>query len=83
MRNAELFQRVFGMYATELWAKPEAEFLVWLNKEIEQAKIHDMLGDGTLIVTAKKGTKVGRVFVEEEGTRYGTMFYPDGQDLEG
>ena len=33
MNNAERFRATFGMYATELWAMPEEEFLKWLNKE--------------------------------------------------
>ena len=31
MNNAEKFKEVFGIYATELWAKPEKDFLEWLN----------------------------------------------------
>ena len=32
MTNADLFLVVFhGLMATELWAKPESEFLEWLN----------------------------------------------------
>lgn len=31
MTNAEKFEQIFGIYATELWAKPELEFLEWLN----------------------------------------------------
>lgn len=33
MNNAEKFQEVFGYYATEMWAKPETEFLEWINSE--------------------------------------------------
>ena len=33
--------------------------------------------DGTLTVTVSKGTHVGRVLVQEDGTRYGGLFYPD------
>ena len=35
MTNADKFQQVFGIYATELWAKPEKEFLEWLNASAE------------------------------------------------
>lgn len=31
--NAEIFKRVFGVYATELWTMSEADFLKWLNQE--------------------------------------------------
>ena len=33
MKNADKFKAVFGLYATELWAMPEGEFLKWLNSE--------------------------------------------------
>ena len=31
MINAELFEKVFGIYATELWSMREDEFLKWLT----------------------------------------------------
>lgn len=33
MTNAEKFQKVFGYYVTEMWAKPEKEFLEWVIAE--------------------------------------------------
>ena len=34
--------------------------------------------DGTLIITVPKGTKrIGRILIEEDGTQYGGLFYPD------
>lgn len=33
MTNATKFKEVFGVYATETWAMPEADFLRWLNGE--------------------------------------------------
>ena len=33
MTNSEKFQKVFGFYATEMWTKPEKEFLEWINSE--------------------------------------------------
>ena len=32
--NAELFKQTFGLYATEVWAMKEADFLKWLNAEV-------------------------------------------------
>lgn len=29
--NAELFNRTFGMFATELWSMPHPDFVEWLN----------------------------------------------------
>ena len=36
MTNAYKFKETFGLYATELWARPEIEFLEWLNSEYKQ-----------------------------------------------
>lgn len=33
--------------------------------------------DGTLTITVPKGTKVGRVLVQEEGTHCGGLYYAD------
>lgn len=34
--------------------------------------------DGTLTVTVPKGTKrISRILIEEDGTQYGGLFYPD------
>lgn len=35
MTNAKKFEQIFGIYATELWAMPEEDFLKWLNAEAE------------------------------------------------
>ena len=31
MTNAEKFKNIFGLYATEFWAKSEKDLLKWLN----------------------------------------------------
>ena len=33
MNNADVFEQVFGIYATEMWAMKEEDFLKWLNSE--------------------------------------------------
>lgn len=33
MTNAEKFKELFNIYATELWAMSEKNFLKWLNSE--------------------------------------------------
>ena len=46
MKNADKFKDVFGLYATELWAMPEGEFLRWLNSEYTEPEpqwIHDAI----------------------------------------
>lgn len=37
MNNADKFKKTFGIYATEVWAMPESEFLKWLNAECADA----------------------------------------------
>jgi len=34
MTNADKFKSLFDLYATELWAMSEKEFLEWLNSEV-------------------------------------------------
>jgi len=41
MINAEKFQNTFNLYATELWATPEKEFLEWLNAEYKSDQLCD------------------------------------------
>ena len=44
MTNAQKFQETFGIYATEMWAMPEHDFLKWLNADTpqtERMKTHD------------------------------------------
>ena len=43
MTNAEAFQYDFGIYATELWAMTEAQFLEWLNAECDRERPVDMV----------------------------------------
>ena len=43
MTNAEAFEYDFGIYATELWAMPEAKFLEWLNAPCDRERPADML----------------------------------------
>ena len=46
MTNADLFKDIFGIYATELWAMPEPEFLEWLNSKSKTGKWkHFSMGD--------------------------------------
>lgn len=37
MTNADKFKSLFGIYATELWAMPEKDFLKWLNSEVSNS----------------------------------------------
>lgn len=41
MNNAKRFKKTFGIYATEMWAMPEADFLEWLNDSEANYDIED------------------------------------------
>lgn len=43
MTNAEAFRYDFGIYATELWAMTESQFLEWLNAECNRERPRDMI----------------------------------------
>ena len=38
MTNGDLFENIFGIYATELWSMTENDFLNWLNAEVDDMK---------------------------------------------
>lgn len=49
-------------------------------RELPSADVvpYSIASDGTLTITVPKGTKrIGRILIEEDGTRYGGLFYPD------
>ncbi len=57
MTNADLFRAVFnGLMATELWAKPESEFLEWLNAEAI-TKEESLMGYCVTAPTQRPGDK--------------------------
>ena len=39
MNNAELFKKVFGIYAEEFWAYPTDEMLNWLTYDVPERKV--------------------------------------------
>ena len=43
MTNADKFKEIFGIYATELWAKPEEELLAWLNADVPDTNVGDTI----------------------------------------
>ncbi len=38
MNNAQKFEEVFGIYATEMWCMTEQQFLEWLNGEYREER---------------------------------------------
>ena len=74
MTNADRFMQTFGIYATELWAKSEKEFLKWLNSEED-------IDDGIKFYVPKGKTIpthlfmcVDGVYVNYNPTEYGYRF---------
>lgn len=45
MTNADKFKSIFGLYATELWAKPEKDFIEWLNADAELFGNSELMDD--------------------------------------
>lgn len=43
MKNADLFKMVFGIYATQMWAMSEEDFLEWLNTPFKNNKIMELM----------------------------------------
>lgn len=62
MTNADLFQREFGIYATELWAMPEQQFLEWLNAPCERERQTSLSPAQSEIVRCKDCT----YFIEDK-----------------
>ena len=66
MTNADKFKFIFGIYATELWAKSEEEFLEWLNSETEPEQ-----KNGKWILLSEKIPEMDeRVLVIDNGYEY-------------
>ena len=62
MTNADKFKGIFGMYATELWAMPEKEFLEWLNDDVPDTNDGETISRQAAIDAVAEGLK--RTFVE-------------------
>lgn len=45
MTNADKFKSIFGLYATELWVKPEKDFIEWLNADAELFGNSELMDD--------------------------------------
>ena len=54
MTNADRFKAIFGLHATELWAKPEKEFLKWLNADVPDTNVGDMISRQAVIEAMRK-----------------------------
>lgn len=43
MNNAELFKKVFGIYAEEFWAYAEEKMLDWLTSDVPEMEVGDTI----------------------------------------
>lgn len=76
MTNADKFKSIFGIYATELWAKSEEEFIEWLNSEDAVSVRHgtfigtefDGYADGCPAYYEWKCSECGCIFEDDEPT---------------
>lgn len=66
MKNAEKFLNEFGIYATELWASPEKAFLEWLNADVPDTNVGDMIYRQAAIDAIRASTSKYTGFMEME-----------------
>ena len=81
---AGVIEKEMENYVSDIWYKSATHSaLNDVNENIKSLEPADVLpysisNDGTLTVTVPKGIKkIGRILIEEDGTRYGGLFYPD------
>jgi len=80
MTNGEAFEYDFGIYATELWAMTEEQFLEWLNAPCDRERPRDMI---VRCKDCKYGEmeENGMYFCNSNGEiwNYGDFFCSDGE----
>ena len=78
MKNADKFKAVFGLYATELWAMPEEEFLKWLNSESTETEQRWIPCSERLPKVHETGNSVSGVYMQS----YPVLVYgvPEGEE---
>ena len=79
LMNAELVQNTDDWgYGKERYNQTEVILEFIENRQPADVVSYSIEPDGTLTVTVPKGTKrIGRILIEEDGTQYGGLFYPD------
>ena len=55
MSNAELFKKVFGIYAEEFWAYPEEKKLDWLTSNVPGTNVGDTISRQWLMECVNEG----------------------------
>ena len=69
MTNAELFKKTFGIYSEEFWSYSEKQMLDWINADVTDKNVGDMISRQAAIYAAIK-LKVD----EEDCTGYDVGF---------
>lgn len=65
MSNAELFKKIFGIYAEEFWAYPKEEMLNWINSDAPDTDAGDLISRRVAINLLKKWSD-GYDYIETE-----------------
>ena len=77
MTNAEKFQKVFGIYATEMWSMHEQDFLKWLNADVIERKRGEWIRWEALN-GINKGSECSECgYHTSKAPNYGTNFCPN------
>ena len=67
MTNAELFKKIFGIYAEEFWAYPKEEMLDWINSDAPDTDAEDLISRRAAIeALIAEGRNVDSRYLESE-----------------
>ena len=59
MNNAELFKKVFWIYAEEFWSYTEKQMLDWINADVPERNVGDMISRQAAIDAADRADYTG------------------------
>ena len=65
MNNAEMFKKVFAIYAEEFWGYPKDKMLDWLNYNVPDTKVGDLISRQDAINLLNKWSD-GYSYIETE-----------------
>ena len=83
MKNADKFKGIFGIYATELWAKQEKEFLEWLNEDVPERNVGKWIEEDDGIIHGYC-SNCGWMAIWQETDVFGMNYCPNcGADMSG
>lgn len=58
MTNAEQFKKTFGIYAEEFWSYTGKQMLVWINTDVPDTNVGDMISRQAAIDAFEKRTHI-------------------------